>query len=441
MSALARYFLYLGKEVAGYDRTSSLLTLGLELEGMEIHYEEDMTKVPSKEEKEHVLVIYTPAIPNDHKELLYFRENDFTLYKRAKVLGLLTGDTRCIAVAGTHGKTSVSTMTAHLLKQSAIDCGAFLGGISRNFNSNLVLPDSKTEFRVVEADEFDRSFLHLSPTQAVITSMDADHLDIYGTHSSILETFNQFIRKIKPAGFLVYKKGLPIESEKYPSIKCMTYALEQKADFCGMNLQISNGGYLFDLHTPEEVIKDFWLGYPGRMNVENAVAALAMALLAGANADELKKALAVYKGVERRFDVQYRDEQRVYIDDYAHHPEELNATISSVRELFPDKKITGIFQPHLFTRTRDFAEEFAKSLSMLDELFLLDIYPAREKPIEGINSQLIFKDVKLNQKVLCAKKDVLRILENHPIEVLITLGAGDIDGLVEPIKKMLEHSV
>ncbi|MFA8435595.1 MAG: UDP-N-acetylmuramate--L-alanine ligase [Marinifilaceae bacterium] len=433
MSAIARYFKSQGKRVAGYDRTATQLTRALKEEGICITFEDGEDQIPQEfRSSEKTLVVYTPAIPAEHQQLSFFQQGGFPLFKRSQVLGLISDNLKGIGIAGTHGKTTVSTMTAHILKQSHLDCNAFLGGISRNYESNLLL-SADSPWVVLEADEFDRSFLQLHPHVAVVTSMDADHLDIYGDKGELEKTFFQYIDQIRPEGKLVYKKGLPIQVENRETY---TYALEDDADFSAMNLRLEEGFYLFDLHSPMGVLADLKLSYPGKINVENAVAASAVALLCGVEESELRNALSGFKGVWRRFDYQVRSENLVYIDDYAHHPSELAATISSVRELYPNRKITGIFQPHLYTRTRDFVDGFAESLDLLDEVILLDIYPARELPIEGVSSNII-KNRLTKPSQLCSKEELLEILREKDLEVLLTLGAGDIDKLVPPIKKLL----
>ncbi len=439
MSALARYFHFIGKSVDGYDKTPSQLTLDLENEGISIHYTDDLTKVPTLEEKETTLVIFTPAVPYDFQELKYFMDNGFQIHKRSQVLGLLTEGKKCIAIAGTHGKTSVTTMTAHLLKQSAVDCSAFMGGISKNYKTNLLLSERNSPYIVVEADEFDRSFLQLHPDLAVITWMDADHLDIYGDHESMVKAFAYFVMQIKKDGTLVYRKGLNIDNDWNNSINYYSYSISEEADFQAVNFQIVDGAYHFDLKTPFGMIEGLSLSYPGLMNVENAVAACAMALLSGVTDKEIGDALPKYTGVVRRFDVRFAGKKTIYIDDYAHHPRELEATIRSVRDLYPGKRVTGIFQPHLFTRTRDFADDFATALDLLDDALVMEIYPARELPIEGVNSDLILGKMKLKSRRLCQKNEFPEILGEYDLEILLTLGAGDIDRLIDPIVSYLRQ--
>ena len=433
MSALARYFRFLGKLVEGYDKTPSPLTLELEKEGIIIHFNEDLQRVAIVTEKDSTLVIYTPAVPESFPELQYFRNNKFPIYKRSQVLGILTSGKRCIAIAGTHGKTSVTTMTAHLLKQSSVDCSAFMGGISKNYHTNLLLPGNKSDFIVVEADEYDRSFLQLHPELAIITWMDADHLDIYNNHESVIEAFNQFVSQIKPGGALIYRQGLNIDKNRNKEIRYFSYSITGSANFRAVNIRVQNGSYHFDLETPFGELKELILSYPGLMNVENAVAACGVSLLSGVTGEEIRKALQQYTGVVRRFDIRFSGKKTVYIDDYAHHPRELEATIKSVRDLYPGRKITGIFQPHLYSRTRDFAAGFAASLDLLDEALLMEIYPAREEPIEGVDTGIILNKMKLKNRIRCDKSDFPNILDKYNPEILLTLGAGDIDRLADPI--------
>ncbi len=455
MSALARYFNYIGKKVAGYDRIATKLTSNLVNEGIDIHFDDDVNLISdsfkSTECKDNVLVIYTPAIPKEHKELNFFRNNSFKLVKRAEVLGLITKNEKTIAISGTHGKTTTTTLTAHVLLQAHLNCVAFLGGISNNYKNNFLLPSTinkeegtkqekaqTIDYAVVEADEFDRSFLQLSPYIAVVTSVDADHLDIYGDKQQIEDAFCQFIKRIRPDGKLIIKKGVNIPIGDYPKER-YTYSLNSEADFYAKNFSIKNGLYNFDIVTPDKVMEDVTLGTHGLVNVENAIAAAAIACLTGIDEHVIKDSLKTFAGVERRFDFQIQRESLIYIDDYAHHPEELKAFIMSVRDLFPVRKLTGIFQPHLYSRTRDFADEFAKSLEYLDELILLEIYPAREEPIEGVTSKMVFDKVNLDEKHLCEKDKLIDYLIGKELQVLLTIGAGDIDKLVKPIKELLEN--
>ncbi len=437
MSALARYFASQGIAVSGYDRTATDLTAALENEGILAHYDDNPSLLPANLEVSDSLIVYTPAVPATHSELNDLISRGFTIHKRAEVLGIICNSRRTIAIAGTHGKTSVSTITAHILKSSALGCAAFLGGISKNYQSNLLLDSTGSNWVVAEADEFDRSFLHLNPELAVITSMDADHLDIYGSHEKVIESFKLFASQIKDGGALVLKKGLPVGNEPGAKYKSFTYSITGTADFCAENIELKQGFYQFDLKTPEIRIEKLVLNYPGLLNVENAVAASAVALLAGVSADSVRTALATYSGVKRRFDIHLNNGTYLLIDDYAHHPEELRATIQSVRELYKDRVITGVFQPHLYSRTKDFAQGFAQSLDLLDEIVLLNIYPARELPIEGVSSELIFNQIKNKNKKMCQRSDLQKLAATFKPGVVIMMGAGDIDGLVEPVKEEL----
>lgn len=436
MSNLARYFLSKGKKVAGYDRSETPLTKELVKEGAEIHYSDDANLIPQYcKTKDSTLVVYTPAIPSDSKEMAYFGQHNFEIQKRAQVLGIITRSGKALCCAGTHGKTTTSSMLAHILKQSHLDCNAFLGGILKNYDSNLMLSD-KSEFTVIEADEYDRSFHWLHPYMALITSVDPDHLDIYGTEEEYLKSFEKFTSLIQPGGALVIKNNIKLMPHVNKDVRVYTYSMD-KGDFRAENIKIGNGEILFDFVTPNEKIDNIQLGVPVKINIENSVGAMALAYLNGATADELRRAIATFQGAKRRFDFLLKTDRIVMIDDYAHHPQELAASITSVKELYPDRKITGIFQPHLYSRTRDFAPQFAQSLSLLDELILLDIYPAREKPIEGVTSQIIFDKVTCT-KTLCHKEDLLSLLDKkNDIEVLLTVGAGDIDQLLLPIKELL----
>jgi len=438
MSALARFANHAGKNVAGYDLTKTFLTEQLSNEGITIHYTEDINLLPSQFLGVNTLVVRTPAVPETHKELQYFISNGYPMVKRSELLGFLTQGRQCIAVAGTHGKTSVSTMTTLLLKESGIDVGAFLGGISRNFDSNLVLPQNENSLVVTEADEYDRSFLQLHPSLAVITSVDPDHLDIYGDYESVIEAFNQFTENIVDGGTLLYKKGINVLKNQSIRLNIFTYSTTEEADFCAKRLKVIDGAYQFDIVAPHLVIRDVRLEYPGKVNVENILAAAAAALLSGADPLAVKQSISTYKGVQRRFDIRFKNEQIVYIDDYAHHPEEIKATVNSVKELYPGKKVLGVFQPHLFTRTRDFAESFASSLDLLDETILLDIYPAREIPIPGVTSEIILDKMKRKNITLCSIDKVISILKEKQFDVLMTMGAGNIDKLIEPICEMLK---
>lgn len=438
MSNLARYFMSKGKKVAGYDRTETPLTKELVKEGAEIHYSDSVSLIPEYcKDKDTTLVVYTPAVPSENEEVIYFHQQDFTIQKRAQVLGTITKSSKALCCAGTHGKTTTSSMLAHILKQSHLDCNAFLGGILKNYSSNLMLSD-KSEFTVIEADEYDRSFHWLHPYMALITSVDPDHLDIYGTEEEYLKSFEKFTTLIQQGGALVMKHNIKLSPKVGERVKVYTYS-EDKGDFHAKNIKIGNGEIRFDFVTPKEVIENIQLGVPVRINIENSIGAMALAWLNGATPDELRHAMLTFQGAKRRFDFILKTDKIVMIDDYAHHPQELAASITSVKELYPDRKVTGVFQPHLYSRTKDFADEFAKSLSLLDELILLDIYPAREKPIEGVTSKIIF-DKATCPKALCNKQELLPLLENkNDIEVLLTVGAGDIDQLLEAIKEVLEE--
>src|SRR6056297_581352 len=437
MSAIARYFNALGKRVGGYDKVSRPITDKLQREGISVNFTDNVESIPEHfKNKENTLVIITPAVPTSNHQLNYFIDQGFLIKKRSEVLGIIANSKNCIAIAGTHGKTTITTMVSYFMQQSRIGCNAFLGGVSKNFDTNLAVnPDS--DMMVVEADEFDRSFLHLQPQSAIISAIDADHLDIYKSKNFVNEAFEQFIQQIKPNGILIIKSGIDVEIKR-DDIHVYTYSLNNNADFKAENIRIDNGLYVFDFVSKHIKIRNLKLGLPGRINVENAVAAIAMAYLNGAHQDEIYNAVPKFKGIERRFDYQIHRKDFVYIDDYAHHPEELKAAITSVKELFKDKKITGIFQPHLYSRTHDFAAEFAQSLELLDEIILLDIYPAREESIPGVTAEIILNKIKKSNKILCTKKNVLEILKERKPEVLITLGAGDIDEIVQPIKKMFE---
>ena len=441
MSALVRYFLSKGKNVAGYDKTPSDLTETLIKEGADIHYDDNICLIPDYcKDKESTLVVFTPAIPNTHSELSYFRNNGFEIMKRAQVLGIITKSSRGLCVAGTHGKTTTSSMLAHLLKQSHVDCNAFLGGILKNYNSNLMLSD-KIDLTFVEADEYDRSFHWLSPYMAVITAVDPDHLDIYGTQDAYRESFEHFTSLIRSGGVLLLKKGVNIKPRLNENVRMYTYSASDGGDFHAKNIRIGNGEIIFDFYGPEVEIKDVSLGVPVKINIENGVAAMALAFLNGVTEEEIRKGMASFEGPARRFDFHLKKDDIVLLDDYAHHPAELKASIVSVKELYAGKRITGIFQPHLYSRTRDFASDFASSLSLLDELVLLDIYPAREEPIPGVTSEIIFKDVTISDKHLIKKEELLDYIKSNlsTFEVVVMLGAGNIDRLIEPVKQILEN--
>ena len=437
MSALVRYFLSKGKKVGGYDRTPSDLTATLIEEGAQIHYEEAIENIPSDFlDATSTLIVYTAAMPENHVLLQYFRNNGFTIYKRAQVLGMLTRSSKGLCAAGTHGKTTTSTMAAHLLHQSHVGCDAFLGGISKNYETNLLLSDS-SEYVVIEADEFDRSFHWLTPYATVITATDADHLDIYGTEEAYLESFSHYTSLIQPGGALIMRHGITLNPRLQEGVRLYTYSTNE-GDFHAENIRIGGGEIFFDYVSPLGNIKDIQLGVPVAINIENGIAAMALAQLSGATNEEIKAAMASFKGIDRRFDFKLKTDKVVYLSDYAHHPEEIKQSILSMRALYGDKKLTGVFQPHLYTRTRDFYQEFAQSLSLLDEVILTDIYPARELPIEGVSSQLIYDHLRTDmEKTMCKKEEVLDILANKNIEVLITLGAGDIENYAPQICEIL----
>jgi UDP-N-acetylmuramate--alanine ligase len=433
MSGLARYFKKRGCVVCGYDKTITPLTSAMRNEGISVVYqdEEDNLKVSFLENDPETLIIYTPAIPKDSKILNYFRSGGFTLKKRSEVLGIISKGMYTIAVAGTHGKTTTSSIIAHVLKDSGYDCSAFLGGIATNYDSNVLFGDNNT--MVVEADEFDRSFLTLYPDVAIVTSMDADHLDIYGDRSHLVESFRQFVSQIKEGGRLIYKKGLDLSGGK-------TYSANVLADIQAVNVKVQDGSFYFDFKNENIVIENIQLGLPGLHNIENAVAAIEVALHLGIDPEKIKKALASFLGVKRRFEYILKDQKHIYIDDYAHHPEELRACIQAVKTLYPGKKLTTIFQPHLFTRTRDFAEGFSEVLSMTDELIMLDIYPARELPIEGVSSAMILNKVSIEAKQILSKEQTLDYIRSKKPELLLTVGAGDIDTLIVPLKEILTNA-
>ena len=438
MSAIARYFLKKGLVVAGYDKTPSDLTRQLQEEGMLIHYEENVDAIPEAcKQKEDCLVIYTPAIPEEHQELQYFRKNAFEIQKRAQVLGTLTQAHKGLCVAGTHGKTTTSTMCAHIMHQSHLDCNAFLGGISKNYGTNYILSDS--DYVVIEADEFDRSFHWLRPWMSVITATDPDHLDIYGTKEAYLESFRHYSELIQPGGALIIHRGLEMKEQLQDGVRRYDYSLTE-GDFHAEHIRIENGEITFDFISPIECIKDVQLGQPIPINIENGIAAMAMAQLNGCTAEELKNGMKTYSGVDRRFDFKIKTKELVFLSDYAHHPKEIYQSAKSIRELYKDKHITAIFQPHLYTRTRDFYKDFAEALSQLDEVILTEIYPARELPIPGVTSQLIYDNLKEGvKKQMIQKADVLDFIREHEFEVLIVLGAGDLDNQVPAITKILKE--
>ena len=439
MSAIARYFLHKKIVVAGYDKTPSVLTNELEKEGMLIHYDEDVEKIPSAcKDVKSTLVIFTPAIPQEHKELVYFHENGFTIEKRAQVLGTLTRTHKGLCVAGTHGKTTTSTMCAHIMHQSHVDCNAFLGGISKNYGTNYILSD-KSDYVVIEADEFDRSFHWLRPWMSVITATDPDHLDIYGTKEAYLESFRHYTELIQPGGALILHKDLEMKQHVQDGVKIYEYSLNE-GDFHAENIKIDNGEITFDFISPIENIHGVELGQPVPINIENGVAAMAMAQLNGCTPEEIKNGMKTYEGVERRFDFKIKNDKLVFLSDYAHHPKEIYQSAKSIRELYKDRKITAIFQPHLYTRTRDFYKDFADSLSMLDEVILCDIYPAREQPIPGVTSKLIYDNLKPGvEKSMIHKEDVLDLIKSRDFDVLIVLGAGDLDNYVPQMTEILKQ--
>ena len=438
MSAIARYFIRKGLVVAGYDKTPSDLTHQLEKEGMLIHYEENVDEIPHAcRDPKSCLVIYTPAIPKEHKELVFFNEGGFTVEKRAQVLGTLTRTHKGLCVAGTHGKTSTSTMCAHIMHQSHIDCNAFLGGISKNYGTNYILSDH-SDYVVIEADEFDRSFHWLRPWMTVITSTDPDHLDIYGTKEAYLESFRHYTTLIQPGGALIIHKDLEMKADVQPGVKVYEYSRDE-GDFHAENIVIDNGEITFDFVSPIETVKGIELGQPVPINIDNSIAAMAMAQLNGCTAEELRYGMKTYHGVVRRFDFKIKNKKHVFLSDYAHHPKEIYQSAKSLRELYKDRKITAIFQPHLYTRTRDFYNDFADALSQLDEVILCDIYPAREKPIPGVTSKLIYDNLKPGvEKSLISKDDVLDLVKKRNFDVLVVLGAGDLDNLCPQITKIIE---
>ena len=439
MSAIARYFIRKGVVVAGYDKTPSELTKQLEREGALLHYEENTDEIPHAcRDPKQCLVIYTPAIPAEHKELQYFRANGFTVEKRAQVLGTLTRTHKGLCVAGTHGKTSTSTMCAHIMHQSHIDCNAFLGGISKNYSTNYII-SAESDYVVIEADEFDRSFHWLRPWMSVITATDPDHLDIYGTKEAYLESFRHYTTLIQPGGALIIHRGLEMHADVQPGVKVYEYS-RTEGDFHAENIRIDNGTITFDFVSPIENVKDVELGQPVPINIDNGIAAMAMAQLAGCTAEELKYGMKTYRGVDRRFDFKINDSRHVLLSDYAHHPKEIYQSAKSIRELYKGRHITAIFQPHLYTRTRDFYRDFADALSQLDEVILTEIYPAREQPIEGVTPQLIYDNFRPGiEKSIIRKDDVLDLVKQRDFDVLVILGAGDLDNYMPQITKIIEN--
>jgi UDP-N-acetylmuramate--alanine ligase len=441
MSALALYFAKGGYTISGYDRSESRITRSLNENGCSTTFTDQLDTVPALftdvAEKDRVLIVYTPAIPVENKILSFFRTNNYKIYKRSEILGAISLNTDTLAVAGTHGKTTVSTMIAHLLKQSSVDCSAFLGGVSKNYDSNLLLGESP--YTVMEADEFDRSFHRLSPLMAVVTSLDADHLDIYGDRMTMVKAYNEFIGKIRKGGKLVVNAKIRSEIIVPEGVTCFTYGSDDHSDYRSVNIKHGKEYYSFDIQTPSSTIEDLHFAFPGLINIENFTAAIAIALMCGVTENEIRKAVLLFQGVRRRFDIRINIPGLSYVDDYAHHPEEISACIKSMKEFFRGRKITGIFQPHLFSRTQDHAEGFAKILDELDEVILLPIYPAREKPIEGVTSELIFNQMKSKRKRLLKKEDIPGELDASQIDVLLTIGAGDIDSLVAPIEEKLKR--
>ena len=439
MSAIARYFIHRGVVVAGYDKTPSALTQQLEKEGMIIHYEEDVNEIPHAcRDKASCLVVYTPAIPATHQELTWFRDNGFEVQKRAQVLGILTRTHKCLCVAGTHGKTTTSTMCAHIMHQSHVDCNAFLGGISKNYGTNYILSDS-SDYVVIEADEFDRSFHWLRPWMTVITATDPDHLDIYGTKEAYLESFRHYTELIQPGGALIIHTNLEMKPNVQQGVKTYTYSRDE-GDFHADNIKIDNGNITFDFISPIENITGITLGQPVPINIENGVAAMALAQLNGCTAQEIKYGMETYHGVERRFDYKIRNDRHVLLSDYAHHPKEIMQCAKSLRELYKGRKITVIFQPHLYSRTHDFYLDFADALSHFDEVILTEIYPAREQPIPGVTSQLIYDNLKPGvEKSMIRKDDVLDLVKKRDFDVLVTLGAGDLDNMVPQITRIIKE--
>ena len=437
MSALARYFQNIGKNVSGYDKTPTMLTAELMANGMSIHFEDNISLIPANYYVENTLVIITPAVPTSHSEWNYFLERDYVVKKRAEVLGIITKDTFCFAVAGTHGKTTTSSILGHILFESGADVTAFIGGIVENYHSNLI-GNGKT-VTVVEADEFDRSFLHLHPNIACVTSMDADHLDIYGDATAIEDSFREFADKVENKNNLFVSRGLPLDGIQIEIIDKQSQIppLGVRGLFIAFNIRIENGFYVFDVQTPLEIIKNLQFGLPGRHNLMNALMALAMAKTYGTPTESIANALASFKGIQRRFSYQIKSEKLVYIDDYAHHPTEINAVHQAVRELYPNQKVLAIFQPHLFSRTKDFADDFAKSLSQFDEVILLDIYPARELPMEGITSSWLLSKMEKNHKKLVSKDALIPSILESDAKIIVTIGAGDIGELVPKIKEAL----
>ena len=441
MSALARYFHTVGKVVGGYDRSETSLTRELTAEGIDINYSDEIGSIPQEfrdtSDLNSILIIYTPAVPDTAQQLRYFRKNFFKVLKRSQVLGAISDEKRTIAIGGSHGKTTISAMVTEIFKISNLGCSAFLGGISKSLNSNFLL-SAESEWVVVEADEFDKSFLTLHPDMALVSSMDSDHLDVYGDKNHLENSFKDFLSLIEPKGKAVLKEGLNNIAPPSGKIDVKYYGLQEARDYYAVNIERDGLFYKFDIRTPNGTISNFKTSVPGWINIENAVGAASLGLEAGLEADLIREGISNFLGIKRRFDIRINNQKIVYMDDYAHHPKEIKYFIQSIRKLFPDKKLTGIFQPHLYSRTRDFAKEFGHELSALDELILLDIYPAREEAIEGVSSRLILAEVEMNKKILVEREGIMEVLKDQEIEVLVTMGAGDIDQLVEPIEEYLE---
>lgn len=445
MSALARYFNQKGIGIYGYDLTRTQLTESLEKEDIDIIYHDDIDSLPSmfmdKDSIAGTIVVYTPAIPSTNKIFQYFIAAGYELVKRSRLLGQIVNKGRGIAVAGTHGKTSVSALTAHLLHQSPVGCTAFLGGVAINYNSNLLV-DEDSDLIVAEADEFDRSFLQLFPFIAVITSMDADHLDVYGSYARMKEAFSSFAGQVREGGTIIFRKGIEIGNTRNSGVRTLSYGIDEEADYYACNIRIADRGLpVFDLVGPDIIFTGMELGIPGRFNIENAVAAISVSVVSGMGEQEIRSGLKSFMGISRRFELIINTPDCVLIDDYAHHPAELKACISAVREIFPGRKITGVFQPHLYSRTRDFSDEFATSLEALDSLILLDIYPAREAPLPGVSSEIIFEKVHLESKIACNRQELPGIIADMPTDVVVTLGAGNIDSMVGPVRDVLLKKV
>ncbi len=445
MSAIARYFFSMKKNVAGYDKTETTLTKNLQKEGINIHFKDEVNLIPEVfKNKKECLIVFTPAIPKENKELNFFIKNNFFVKKRAEVLGMISENFKTIAVSGTHGKTTISTMIAHILKNSEIDCDAFLGGISKNYNSNLILRNNQKNknscenYVVIEADEYDKSFHNLSPEIAVLTSLDKDHLDIYVNKSHLIKSYNVFIKKIKRKGFLIKKNSINLKIENLKNLNVLNYSLRcsENSDFYSENIVLRDSYYYFDFVTPKNKIYNLYVKSQGFVNLENTIASLSVAYILGVKENEMKKALKNFLGVKRRFEYKIKNKNLIFIDDYAHHPEELKRTILSIKEIYTNKKITGIFQPHLYSRTKDFAKEFAENLDLLDKIILMEIYPARELKMKNVSSKLIFDLMKNKNKILSKKEELLDILKNEKIEILVTFGAGDIDKIVPKIEKI-----